>query len=237
MCQSYVYEHVRPDTGVVFYVGKGKLGRASDTRNRNKDWHDVVGECGFDVRFVVSDISEDLAMLVERELIDKLKLLGVKLVNKTSGGQGLSGFRHSEETKQKLRAKKIGLPGVKHTEASKEKIRAANTGVVFTEERKKKIGAKAKGRPMPKHVRALLDSKNKLFRHSAATKEHLRQINIGRKHSPESIKKMSLWQIGRPKLICPHCGKASSAGNHVRWHNDNCKLKGNTEWQTNSPKP
>lgn len=220
----YVYEHIRKDNGTVFYVGKGSRRRAFDTQNRNQNWHNIAKNYGFDVRFVVNNIDEDFAMLIECELIHKLKLIGVSLTNKTSGGQGLTGFKHSEETKQRIRQKKIGITGRKHTKETKEKIRIANTGVVFSEERKKKISDKAKGRKMPSHVRALLNSKNKSFRHTAETKEHLRQVNLGRLHSQETIRKMRLL----PKLTCLHCKGAYRAGNYALWHGNNCKLKGIT---------
>lgn len=233
----YVYEHSRNDTGAVFYVGKGKGLRSHDVRNRNQQWMQIVENFGFTAHVICSTDCEELALLVEREKIDQLRRLGFGLVNKTSGGQGISGYVHTEESKALMRAKLAGRTGRPQTEETKAKIRAANTGVVFSKERRKKISEKRKGQEMPLHVRKILDNRMQSFRHTEATKEHLRTVNLGRKHTAESLKKMSDWQIDRPKLVCPHCNVASSVGNAYRWHFEKCKLKGNTLWQTNSPVP
>jgi hypothetical protein len=225
MTAFYVYEHIRKDTGAVFYVGKGRGNRRCSQRDRNQYWHNVVNKAGgFDFRVVCEDQSEELILLAEMEKIDQLRTLGVTLVNLTDGGEGITGLKHSEESKQ-LMSQKLKGKSHKHTPESIEKIRQANTGVVFSDERKEKLRQKALGRKMPPHVREALSEKMKSFKHSEETKEHLRQVNLGRKHTPEALAKMSAWQKDRPKLICPHCNKAASVGMAKRWHFDNCKMK------------
>jgi len=92
----YVYEHIRNDTNAIFYVGKGKANRASSTRNRNRYWENVVSKSnGFIVRIVAKDLDEELAYLTEKERIDQLKRLGIKLANINDGGAGVgSGDKH-----------------------------------------------------------------------------------------------------------------------------------------------
>lgn len=92
----YVYEHIRNDTNAIFYVGKGKKERAYRINNRNEYWNNIVNKCnGFTVRFVVKDLDEELAYLVEEERIDQLKRLGIKLANINAGGAGVgSGDKH-----------------------------------------------------------------------------------------------------------------------------------------------
>jgi hypothetical protein len=87
----YVYEHIRNDTNAIFYVGKGKKERAYRVNNRNEYWKNIVNKTGYTVRFVVKDVDEELAYLVEEERIDQLKRLGIKLTNLTLGGEGASG--------------------------------------------------------------------------------------------------------------------------------------------------
>jgi len=99
----YIYEHLRNDTKIPFYIGKGNGKRAFKTINRNALWHKVVAESnGFFVNILINDIDEELALLAEREAIDVYKKRNISLVNLTSGGQGVSGLKHSEQTKLKF---------------------------------------------------------------------------------------------------------------------------------------
>lgn len=91
----YVYEHIRNDTNAIFYVGKGKNERAYRVNDRNEYWKNIVNKTGYTVRFVVKDVYEELAYLVEQERIDQLKRLGIKLANINAGGAGVgSGDKH-----------------------------------------------------------------------------------------------------------------------------------------------
>lgn len=203
----YVYEHIRLDTNQVFYVGKGKDNRLQSSSDRNKYWHNVVNKVGFKAVKIVEHLDEELVLLVEIERIDQLRKLGYKLCNITTGGQGISGLKHSEESKRKMSESRKGIVPHKHTEKTKQRIREAATGVVFTEERKNKIRLKALGRVM-----------------SEATKDKLKGRSF--KHSEETLKRMSEIQRAMPKSSCPHCNFVGTAGNVARWHLDRCKFKG-----------
>lgn len=203
----YVYEHIRLDTNQVFYVGKGKDTRLQSSSDRNRHWHHIVNKAGFKAVKIVEHNDEELVLLTEIERIDQLRKLGYKLCNITDGGQGISGFKHSEESKRKMSESRKAIVPHKHTEATKQKIREATTGVVFTEERKNKIRLKAIGRVM-----------------SEATKEKLKARSF--KHSEETLKRMSEIQRAMPKRSCPHCSFVGNAGIVARWHLDRCKFKG-----------
>jgi hypothetical protein len=140
----YVYEHLRKTDGSVFYVGKGFGGRALRKTNRNKHWHNIVNKHGFDVRFVVKDVDEELSLLAEIERIDQLKKLGAKLCNLTNGGEGVLGYVATAETRKKLSEAHIGrkIPkwlsekysvlrkGKPKSEECKLKISKSNTGKI-----------------------------------------------------------------------------------------------------------
>ena len=97
----YVYEHTRPDTNQVFYVGKGSKNRAYNKFRNNPFWKNVVNKAGgFEVKFVVANLDEELALLVEQERIDQLKKLGIKLTNLTDGGGGAAGLKHTDKAKK-----------------------------------------------------------------------------------------------------------------------------------------
>lgn len=206
----YVYEHIRPDTGMVFYVGKGKDYRNNSTCDRNRYWNFIVKKAGgFSSKIIFSHTSEELVLLAEQERIDQLKKLGVSLCNMTNGGEGLSGFCHSQETRLKLKEIALKRPKRQLSEKHKEAIRKANTGVVFTESRKDKIRKKALGRKMHPNALMALTKARKNF-----------------KHSFETIKRMCEIQKNMPKTKCLYCSFVGNAGNLVRWHNNNCKHKG-----------
>jgi len=83
----YVYFHVRPDTGRIFYIGKGKGRRCFTKRGRNADWHNVVlmNNGSFEVRIALSNLLEVDAFLYEKYLIDFYSREDVEadVINKT----------------------------------------------------------------------------------------------------------------------------------------------------------
>jgi len=112
----YVYVHSRLHTGEPFYIGKGRARRAYAPKSRSPHWENIVAkDGGFHVNFLARNIDEELAFLAEMEAIDKYRRLGVKLINLTDGGDGVSGYRNpngahnkgkpcSEEQKRRISA-------------------------------------------------------------------------------------------------------------------------------------
>ena len=47
----------------------------------------------------------------------------------------------------------------------------------------------------------------------------------GKKHTPETVAKLSNIHKNRKKVQCPHCQKIGDISNMTRWHLDNCKHK------------
>jgi hypothetical protein len=138
---SYVYEHIRNDTNKVFYVGKGKDKRAYSVHKRNQYWNNIVNKCGgFTVKFIAKDLDEELALLVEVERIDQLKILGYVLCNLTEGGEGASGYKHTKEALEKISAaSKAFMTGRRMPEESIAKMIASKKDYKHTEETKQKI--------------------------------------------------------------------------------------------------
>ncbi len=99
----YVYEWVRPDFNEVFYVGKGQGDRVA-AEKRNSDTHDVIVELLAKnlkprKQIVAWFANEKSSYDFEKERIAFLRPLGF-LTNKTDGGEGRSGFSHTEEFKE-----------------------------------------------------------------------------------------------------------------------------------------
>jgi hypothetical protein len=48
----YVYEHLKQNTGEVFYIGRGCRNRAFQSRSRNSHWKNIVNKYGIDVNII-----------------------------------------------------------------------------------------------------------------------------------------------------------------------------------------
>lgn len=96
-----VYTHSKP-TGEVFYVGKGTVKRSKAVDNRNRHWRNIVNKYGFEVKIIAEYAQEAEALRHEIELIAKYRTGGIKLVNVTAGGEGVSGYVHSEDSRKKM---------------------------------------------------------------------------------------------------------------------------------------
>lgn len=121
----YVYRHIRLDTGKPFYVGKGKLKRAWDTRCRNDYWKCIVKVTSYKIEILKSQMSEQEAFALERQLISAYKSYGLCEANFSFGGDGPSGLKWTIEQKTKLSNSK---KGTKLSEAHKCSIKNSVSG-------------------------------------------------------------------------------------------------------------
>lgn len=149
-----------------FYVGKGS-GKRVFSKQRSKQWHYVVNKHGFVAEIASRFEDEKDAFEHERFLIWCFKSIGINLINATEGGEGLSGFNHSQQTKIKISSK--------------------NSGRKLTEEHKLKLSLAKQGS----------NHHNFGMHHSDKTKEKLSKSLLGRKFTDETKKKMSLAKIGK----------------------------------------
>lgn len=89
----------------VFYVGKGKNDRAWSSKQRSRFWHSITSKAPWSVCFHAIGLTEDEAVILERELIDLFGRRDVglgPLVNHTNGGEGISGLVFTDEHRRKL---------------------------------------------------------------------------------------------------------------------------------------
>lgn len=217
----YVYEHLRSDTGAVFYVGKGTGKRCTvrSHHHRNEFWQRTERKAGgFCVRMVASNVDEELAFLIEQERISQLRMVGVRLCNLTDGGDGTAGWVKTKEWREKVGAAHRGKI---ISEETRLKLSAALVGYRHTDEAKARMSA------------SRLGMQNTLgHKHSDETKLKMSVAHIGnksrtgQKRSEAEREKVSVAMRGRAQSVmtCPYCGK--SGGNAMkRWHFENCKAE------------
>ncbi len=222
MNNYYVYMYTRSvdsptaKAGTPYYIGKGRGRRRFEKHSVTipNDEHNVI---------VFENLLEMGAFIIERTLI---RWYGRKdltytdrppgiLRNMTDGGDGGSGRKDSDDTKQR-RGK-------------------SNTGKRRTIESKNKISAAVKA------ARIRLGNWWIDKKHSDDTKQIMSAKKKGKSYeeifgprAAEMRERRRIESSGIPKgpqcqVICPHCGKEGGTGIMKRWHGDRCKYNTSTE--------
>jgi hypothetical protein len=99
--EFYVYVHLRADSGLPFYVGKGRNGRAYDRKSRNKYWHAVARKSGVVVEFLHTGLTEEEAFSKEIEEIAWFRGY-YTLANMTDGGDGSTKSEQLQDNKRAI---------------------------------------------------------------------------------------------------------------------------------------
>jgi len=139
----YVYLHRRTSDNKVFYVGKGKNGRAWYFHNRNNYWNNVKNKHGVTVEIVFDHLSEEEALAVEKDTILEFSYFGYPLTNLTSGGESPV---FSDESLLKM---SISGKGRKRSKESIEKTAAGHKGQKRSEATCRNISNSLKGKKIP----------------------------------------------------------------------------------------
>ena len=111
----------RTTSGRPFYVGKGTAWRLRQ-KYRNKHWRHIADKHGWVRDVVFATKVEQASFDLEIELIAKFDTFEGWGANYSRGGEGPLGYRHSEESKEKIRRIQMGrkrgrvvaLAGINH---------------------------------------------------------------------------------------------------------------------------
>lgn len=195
----YVYVHRKQSDDQVFYVGKGRLYRATETWGRNKFWKNVANKHGWKVDIIDHGLNEKEAFELEISTISFYKSMGVRLCNLTFGGDGPSGYRHSPESRAKMSAGMMGrkswLEGKSLPEYMKQNLREKMTGRKQSSEHAAKSRIVKIGKKQPQsaidHLIArksvpIINSNGEIFK-SASEASRQMSIRLGQNCSQGNI--------------------------------------------------
>ena len=144
---AIVYQHKRKDTGEIFYVGIGKEESRAYEYGRNHLWQKIVDETEYDIEITHRDIIYEEACSIEKYIIAfwGRKNLGLgPLTNLTDGGDTTEGYRHTENTKEKISTTLIGF---KHSQESIQKIADSHKEVPLSNYHRYKISIGNSNKP------------------------------------------------------------------------------------------
>jgi len=163
-------------------------------------------------------LSDEILLELEKHYIRKFNCMAPNGMNLTSGGDGMSGYRQSAETRRKISDAKMGEKnpfwGRRHSIETRKLLsehhKGMNVGRHLSNETKRKLSEFHRGR---KHSE---ESKRKMSLSRTGTKRNLEtkrkmslalmgnQRWLGKKHTEESLEKMSearrlYWENWRAK--------------------------------------
>lgn len=198
----YTYAYLREDR-TPYYIGKGQGNRiysSNRTINKPKDKSRII--------FLKQNLTEEEAFKHEKYMISVFgrKDLGTgTLHNRTNGGDGISGYRHGEDSRKKIRKNAIGR---KVTGETRKKMSESKKGIVpwctgkkLTEEHREKIKRAHKNRKYKKHTE---ETKKKISEANKGKYTGQKNPMYGKLHTEETKNKMSLKakNISKDKNSC-----------------------------------
>jgi hypothetical protein len=123
----------------------------SDINRPVYDWMRKHLRLGYSIKAIVLvrlDNCKDLA-LIEKQIIKDYRSKGANLLNSTDGGEGVTGYTHSEESRQKMK-----------DAWSKRKNKNKSSQQQLSEKTKRKISEKMTGRKQSEeHTRKIVESR------------------------------------------------------------------------------
>jgi len=190
---AYVYRHIRLDKNEPFYIGigsdnKGKYTRAYTKFNRSEFWNKIISKTSYKVEILFDDLTWEEACEKEKEFIclyGRINLEKGTLCNMTDGGNGIFGYKFTNEHKKNLsniRKEKFANGELKPNETTFKKGQEAwNKGKKMSKESVEKTAAKNRGKKATKETREKLSECRK------GDKNHF----FNKTHTIESKNKMS----------------------------------------------
>ena len=149
MKDYYVYGYYRFDKQSFFYIGKGKGKRVRIIGSRTKHFKNIINSTDCVPVILYNNLDEQQAFDLEKKVIQNLLDMGYSieingyaknrshhLVNRTLGGEGISGKVFSSQSRQKMSISKQGvfdgeknpMFGKRHSSEARQKMSASRKG-------------------------------------------------------------------------------------------------------------
>jgi hypothetical protein len=198
MNKFYTYAHYRNDTNELFYIGKGTEKRAWKRADRSELWSRITKKHGRTVQILAYWDTEQEAFDHEKLLISCFRDMGKNLINFTDGGDGISGYRHTDETRKKLseNGKKLysnkeyakRMAAIRKEQWTKEAREKASKSSkkVWTEDVKKQHSEILKKSYSSEEMRKVQADKNRKYRESKEGRKAMAERSKKYWNSPES---------------------------------------------------
>ncbi len=214
-----IYGLIDPKNTQLRYVGKTVRKPAARLNSHIKD-----PSCSYRGRWIRSLINLGLKPdIIRIEVVDEntwqeaeifwiayFKSIGCNLTNRTVGGDGVSGWKHTEEVKKNISKRLKGKPGTPHTEETKRYLSAIRLGIKLSKEVSEALhiaaaNARRGSTNSPEHRRKISLAKIGKPPPNKGKPSPLRGIPSGRTNPPELRKKMAdglrAAMIGKPKSL------------------------------------
>ena len=249
-----IYCYIDKKNDKIVYVGKDshidknarhKAHLASsmhDQQQINKILQNNPNRYAYQVLWKIDNCTDDYLNQTEISYIKKYN----PKFNFTEGGDGISGFQHSEETRKKIsEAQKGKAPWNKekvniYSKETRKKMSEAKKGKTLSEETRKKMSEAHKGKTLSEETRKKISEANKGKTLSKEIRKKISENNPkywkGKTFSEETRKKMSEAQKGktlseetRKKISEANKGKTLSKETRKKMSENNPKYwKGKT---------
>lgn len=158
--EYYVYQYIVQETGEIFYIGKGSTDRAFKGK-RNKFCEDMKNTHNYKIEIIYDNLSEQEAFEKEIETIKYVKenFPNYRLTNQTFGGEGSSGYKHTEKSKKIMSEASKNL--WKNQDFVDNQMYHRKNGVYQSEEFRKKISELVSGEKNPNYQHYWTDDMKK----------------------------------------------------------------------------
>lgn len=214
-----IYALCDPSDGRVRYIGKTVVktnvrlsqhiaAAAKGRRNHLHCWIRSLSERPT-IR-TIERVSNERGFAVERETIAIYRNQGFDLVNESDGGEGQTGYAHTDATRAKLRAWNTGRKMPQKTPETLVRMADAQRGKKHTPEHRAKISAGGIGRTPTAETRVRLSAAKRGVRHTDEAKSKIRAAHLGRSLSAEHRAKIGAGGRGR-KFSAEHRARLSAA--------------------------